>query len=75
MSFKFNPLLKRNFDYFENGLVVSATAPENPSEGQFYVNSSDNTLYVFWETWRSTGITVPSTAGLYMGFGAFTYSN
>lgn len=62
-----------NSDYVT--ISFATEPPSEPNRGQMYVNTTDNILYIFWNVWRSTGITLPSTEGLYMGMGAFTYNS
>lgn len=62
MSYKFNPLVKSKFDYYESDFLgVLADAPTG-SNGQTYINSGDNTLYIYWGSWQSTGITLTPPA-------------
>lgn len=48
MSFKFNPFTG-DFDYYENSFKgVLSSEPSSPSNGWFYINSTNNTLYVYY---------------------------
>jgi hypothetical protein len=60
MTYKFNPLIKSKFDYYEDeySIPVQADAPANPVNGQMYVDTDDNILYIYWGSWQSTGITL-----------------
>ncbi len=68
MPYDFNPLVKEQFDYYKDSSIpVAATAPAGATEGQQYINSGDNTIYIYYSgSWQSTGITLTPAALEYL---------
>jgi len=53
---------------------ILATAPSSPQEGWMYLNSTDDTIYVYYANdWWVVSVMTDPNQGRYMGFGAFTY--
>jgi len=53
MSWKFNPFTQK-LDYITSStILVSTTAPLNSVDGQLYINSVTDTMYVYYAgTWQ-----------------------
>jgi len=53
-------MIRKDFDNFRGTL---ASAPGNPSDGWMYINSGNDTMYVYYDgTWQSIHTLTPATA-------------
>lgn len=62
MPYKYNPLIGK-LDYFESSHFrgVFASAPSYPQQGWTYVNSGDNTLYIYYgSSWQALHVLIPA---------------
>lgn len=65
-EYSFNAITRElDLTAVSSNIPAYASAPATGSTGDLYLNTSDNTIYIYWGGWQTTGIVLtPPPASL-----------